>query len=344
MNGECFYMTLDDFYKDPAISPIKFFEGFEEENRRDVLNHQKNFKIKYRTFFYPKRFFYLLKCHLTKKIVIGQSSFSGLGDTVLYSHLPRLIKSTWPNYKVIVYETVFSKIVFANNPFIDGFTSDKKSLWKKKGSGSDYGSGHFIQRKARFLGLKSCLPKGDIFLNNEEINKSKNYIYDRPIATFHAHGKSNKFYMTSEIWSAMVKELQKTHYVIQLKSPDEGMVEGVDKVVTGIRECLLHQSVADVHVGVDSGFAHTAAALNVPTVIVLDKIAHGKPFLVDGIHQLVLPEIKGGDLGFLYPQNSYLCVGPSTPKAPCLTKRTLRMAINGEIYPFRKRSIWDMRG
>jgi len=331
-----------DFYRNPDIRPAEYSDDFLKKNEREIFYHQKDFKITYRPFFKTKRFFYLLQSHFNKKFFVGQASFSGLGDTVLYSHLPRLIKSHWPDYQVFVYETVYSKIVFANNPFIDGFTKDKQYLFKKKGSGSDYGSGHFTQMKARFLGIKECLPKGEIFISPEEKNRVAAQPY-KPIVTFHAHGKSNKCQITDEIWSAVVKELKKTHYVIQLKSPEENMIEGVNQTVTGIRECIVQQSVAQVHVGVDSGFAHTAAALNVPAVIILDKINNSWPLLIGDIHQLVLPQLKGGHLGFLYPQHTYLCVGHSTPKTPLLSQETLRMAIDGKIYPFRKQSIWNMQ-
>jgi len=334
-------MHLSDFYSKSPVSPVKLSDAFLEKNRDEIIAHQKNFKITCRPFFKIKRFFYITQSYLRKKFFIGQASFAGLGDTVLYSHLPRLIKSLSPDYQVFIYESDVSKIVFANNPYIDGFTKDKRFLWKKKGSGSDYGSGHFTQMKARFLGIKTCLPKGEIFISPEE-KERVSVLPSKPIATLQARGKTYGSPITDEIWSAVVKELRGTHYVIQLKSPEETTIEGVDQTVSGMRECIVQQSVAKVHVGVDSGFTHTAAALNVPVVVIMDKIAINRPLIIEGVYQLVLPQLKGSHLAFLYPQHSYLCVGPSSSKAPLLTQETLRMAVDGEIYPFGNQSVWNM--
>ena len=235
-----------------------------------------------------------------------------------------------------------SRIVFANNPYVDGFTKDKRRLWKGKGSGGDYGSGHLTQMKAHFFGIRTCLPKGEIYISSEE-RKNISILSSKPTATVHAHGKTILSPIADEVWSAIVQELKKTHYVVQLKSPAEKDITGVEKIVTGIRACIVQQSVANIHIGVDSGFMHTATALNIPTVVILDKISVNRPFLNQGINQLVLPQIKGRGLDFLYPQCTYLCVGASTPKTPPLTQATLRMAVNGEIYPFRKDSIWNMQ-
>lgn len=330
-------MRLNDFYSEPDVPPVRFSDTFLEENKKELLAHQKNFKIIYHPFFKTKRFFYLAQAHLRKKFFIGQVS-AGLGDLVLYSHLPRLIKSHFRGYQVFVYESDMSRIVFANNPYINGFTKDKRMLWNKKGSGVDYGSGHLTQMKARFLGIKKSLPRGELYINAEEKSFAS---VSKPIATIHAHGKTISSPISDEIWAAIVKELQRTHHVIQLKSTEENIIEGVEQIVSGIRECIVQQSVANIHVGIDSGFTHTAAALDVPTVVILDRIGVNRPLLQEGVHQLVLPQLRGRHLNFLYPQHTYLCVGPSTPKTPSLTRRTLRMAINGEIYPFRKQIIWN---
>jgi hypothetical protein len=333
-------MQSIDFYRNPEIRPVPYSDTFFEQNKQEICAHQKKFKVSYRLGFKTKRLFYLAQSYARKKFYIGQAS-AGLGDTVIYSHLPRLIKSLSQAYKVYVYDSEMSRIVFANNPYVDGFTKDKRHLWKGKGSGGDVGSGHLTQMKARFFGIRTCLPKGEIYISSEERNNIST-LPSKPIATLHAFGKTHSTPITYEVWSQVVQELKKTHCVVQLKPPDEETIAGVDQTVMGIRECIVQQSVASIHIGVDSGFMHTATALNIPTVVILDRISEGKPFLKQGIHQLVLPQLNGRGIDFLYPQNTYLCVGASTPKTPPLTQTTLRMAVNDEIYPFRKESIWNI--
>ncbi len=334
-------MESINFYSGPDILPVPYSEKFLEQNRQEIDAHQKKFQEHYRFGFRLKRWAYLARAYASKKFYIGQAqAYTGIGDTVVYSHLPRLIKSLSGDYRVYVFDADVSRIVFANNPYVDGFTKDKRRLWKGKGSGGDYGSGHLTQMKARFWGIKTCWPKGEIYISPQERHKVSS-LPSKPIATLHVFGKTHSSPITYETWSQVAQELKKTHYVIQLKSPQENTIEGVDQCVTGIRECIVLQSVAKLHVGIDSGFAHTSAALNVPSIVIVDKVAEHKPLIKDGVNQLVLPQLRGQDLEFLYPQHTYLCVGPSTPRTPPLTQTTLRMAINGEIYPFGKECIWN---
>jgi hypothetical protein len=336
-------MQSVDFYHKPDIRPVQYSDTFFEQNKQEIYAHQKKLKVLKRLWFRPKQLLYLAQLYAKKEFYIGQANaYTGIGDMVAYSHLPRLIKSLSPAYKVYVYDSEISRIVFANNPYVDGFTKDKRRLWNSKGSRAEYGSGHLTQMKARFFGILACLPKGEIYISSQERNDVSNSP-SKPIATLHAYGKTVSSPITDEAWAAVVQELKRTHYVIQLRSPDEKVIDGVDQTVAGIRECIVQQSIASIHIGIDSGFTHTAAALNIPAVVILDKIAVNIPFLKQGVHQLVLPQLRGCDLGQLYPQHVYLCVGASTPKTPPLTQTTLRMAVNGEIYPFRKEFIWNMR-
>lgn len=335
-------ITLQDFEQDPEIIPVKYSDGFVVLNRKEVVEHYKRIEpIPRKRYFRKeiKRLLWISKSRLSKKFYIGQV-LTGLGDLMGLSHLPRLIKMRSEKSKVYVYSSDFAEDVFLNNPFIDGFTDAKGVLWNKKGSGTDLGSGHLTQMKARFFGLGECPPKGDLFISDEEKKSFQSYA-NKSLATIHVKGKTHDAPVPDEIWAGIVEELRKTHFVMQLKGPHEKAIPNVDGTMTGIRNCIVCQSFARVHVGIDSGFTHTAAALDVPAVVIVDKITTQAPLLKDGVHQLVLPHISCNHLDFLYPQHSYLCVGPATPKAPPLTRVTLRMAINGEIYPFRNKLVWD---
>lgn len=211
--------------------------------------------------------------------------------------------------------------------------------------GADYKSGHLTQMKARFWGIRKCLPQGEIYISEQEKREARRSLglCAKPLATLQAHGKTIDSPVSDKVWFEIVQELRETHFVIQLKSAEESMILNVDQTITGIRNCIITQSLADVHIGIDSGFTHTAAALDVPCVVILNRISKKYPLVERGKHQMVLPQLKGRRLSFLYPQHSYLCAGPGSPRAPGLNRTTLRMAVDGKIYPFRNQSVWNLK-
>src|SRR6185437_15056062 len=75
-----------------------------------------------------------------------------IGDALILSALPRLLKQRYPKLKVLTYPRGFNPVVFWNNPYVDGITYLPHAIF---GDDTNEGSGHLITLKENFFGLKS---------------------------------------------------------------------------------------------------------------------------------------------------------------------------------------------
>jgi hypothetical protein len=93
------------------------------------------FNLKYYLILYRKVIFYKKKINANNYLIITQE-FGGLGDHLLYSHIPRLAKQSGHYSKVFISEfseyrnLIYKEAVWSSNPYVDGFVFSFDKLYR----------------------------------------------------------------------------------------------------------------------------------------------------------------------------------------------------------------------
>jgi ADP-heptose:LPS heptosyltransferase len=215
------------------------------------------------------------------------ATYGGIGDSLLTTPAIRALKKRRPDCKIHVYCMAKShKEVLANNIYIDGLhligTATKHvyrllawlNLMKiERVDTGNLAIAVFLQRHAteimgEMLRVNIDDPRPDYFLTKEEEKEAKRVVamYHNPVAIHvTARCSPNKHWLT-ENWERLVQNNPNCSF-LQLGSADDEPIRGaIDMRGTTVRQAFNIISEAKAFIGVDSVFAHAAAAVKTPAV------------------------------------------------------------------------------
>lgn len=259
---------------------------------------------------------------------------SGLGDCIISTNLPKKIYNTFFKKINLICTYSNSEVLLRNNPYINTTNQNNNILNIRELENFDFGGGHIIQRMQRALNVSpDLIPKGDLYIK-------KNNTTSKKIALCFSLGNSGDvlkpaFKFGRELFPnniRLIQELINDYNSIydfveigngpQLFSKTENYLnESIDKTIEKLHEC-------SYFIGLNSGLMHAAAALEIPSIIIVD---------VPNANELYLPclkDIDAHDINWLYPQNVHLHQSGENLLVPKFNLENLKKAINGEVYPF----------
>ena len=256
-------------------------------------------------------------------IVLGFFGISHLGDAIMTTGLPRKIFQRLGKMVYVVHHP--STVgVFAYNPYVAAFKNDGYVTLTDKMTGP----GHIIQKVERGLGLPvDPVPKGELYFSDEELrwawDQRRQWRRKKPacILATGAFTDSSAERFSGLAWDRMARVLRRSFTLVQLMltsvahyksetvltdgllgawDPDTPVDGAIHYTNLPLRQYMSLFAVADCHVGPTSAGAHIAAALGMPALIVLNRIANP--------NQVVFPHPRAGMWmeSFLYPQHTFV--------------------------------------
>jgi ADP-heptose:LPS heptosyltransferase len=216
-------------------------------------------------------------------------TWGGLGDALLITPAIRVIKKLHPDCRIHVYcDSKHHKEVLMNNKHIDRLLTlgpvarvifhllvHLKFISIKHVNYARLGPSVFYQRNAtniigEMLGVEIDDPRPECFLTEEEEKEADRALaeYNNPIVIHATAGSSPNKNWTAENWESLV--LKNPQYTfLQIGSEDDEPIQGAINLCgkTSIRQAFGIVKKAKAFVGVDSIFAHAAAAFRQPAVI-----------------------------------------------------------------------------
>ena len=259
----------------------------------------------------------------SSSIVLGFFSISHLGDVICTTTLPRKIFQTHHKMVHVVHHS--STVgAFANNPYVAGFRNEGyMSL-----SGKMAGPGHIIQKLERGMGVPvDPVPKPELYFSDEELQwaweQRSQWPRDKPVCILSTGAFTDSAVepYSQLAWNLMAGVLGKWFTIVQplLTSldhyasetvvndvlargwePDEAVEGAITYLNLPLRRYMVLFAVADAHCGPTAGGPHIAAAVGIPALIVLNRIAHPQ--------NVVFPLPQGGMImeSFLYAQHRFV--------------------------------------
>jgi hypothetical protein len=255
-----------------------------------------------------------------KEIVLGRLGGGHIGDTVCTSSLPRRLVERFGS-RVFVSAHRCAVEVFQNNPFVTAFVKRRGIQLGRLAMGA----GHVIQRLELALGLQASMwPAGDLHLTAEEWSWARaaraGASVGGPVAVLSSGCLSVSDWGRSRLgsWGTIATVLARHFTVIQVAVGKVSTLRQAVKVShldaekwvpdSALPSCRVIWdlpfrlfvaliAIADVFVGPNSGGAHLAAALRIPSVVVLDRTKYER----DALFQRKGPRWRKED--FLYPQH-----------------------------------------
>jgi len=184
-------------------------------------------------------------------------------------------------------------------------------------SQNDWGGGHCIQRLQKSLGLKPIiLPKPNLIKDNVSLIKKKVFVHlengtdwKRPIPNSLDESSKNL------VINFFNENQEYTPYYFNNDL-------GINQLIKILSEC-------EYFLGIDSGPMHVAAALEIKSIIIIN----------DPTNNIYLPKIKECEIPnseWLYPQNVHLNRVETNELVPIFSKKNLKDAFEGKIYPYWK--------
>lgn len=120
------------------------------------------FNIKYTLFLYIKFFDFKFKL-VDKNCLVITQEFGGLGDQLLYSHVPRIAKESGLYSKVYISEysnyrnNIYKKVIWESNPYVDGFVYSVKKIYRYNYK-LMYSNNHLSNKILELYKIKSNTP------------------------------------------------------------------------------------------------------------------------------------------------------------------------------------------
>lgn len=207
------------------------------------------------------------------------------------------------------------------------------------------GNGHIIQGVQRALNLNvEIKPKGYLFVDENQknikpylkigiclsTNNSGSFLIDK--------GFKNPRTLNENTLSIINKFINCTkHEFIQFGDIDILKNNNVrNKVNYSIEESIKELSTCDYYIGLNSGFMHIAAALDIKSIILVNV-----PDPID-LYLPILKNVAVYDLNWLYPQNVHLHEYGENDIVKQINFDNLLRAIDGELYPFWKNDCLNL--
>ena len=238
----------------------------------------------------------------------------GLGDTVILTAFvkDRIINSDSSSFPILMsYNRYFTDpSSIPQSSFVD------VSEYAKY----DWNGGHAIQKISKALGLPEIKkPKG-------LIDYQKKTIINR--IGFHFTKDKSNLHTISEKYLKLLNSFILFHKEYDFYDLNQ---------FKDIKSLIEFLSTCEYFIGINSGPMHIAAALDIKSIIIINE---PDPDL------LYLPKIIEIDINeseWLYPQNVHIHTKGSNKLIPQLTNESLKMAINGEVYPYFKDDFLDIK-
>jgi hypothetical protein len=227
-----------------------------------------------------------------KTIVLGPPAGTHLGDALCLTSLPKALVLEH-GCKVYSADYTSGRTVFANNPYLSGYTHAKAISLHHKARGH----GHLIQRFQCGLGLTvDAEPKPQVYLSDDEMAwaeaQAEAWPKDNPVCILstrvitdnqHFNFQSVDWQLIGEAWMSKCTVIQPL--LSQPRIYDEQVIclsaatrsgWACEPIVSGallyhdltVRQYMALFHVADFFCGGTSGGAHVAAAFDRPALIV----------------------------------------------------------------------------
>ncbi len=230
-------------------------------------------------------------------ITLGVESYNHLGDCLCTTPVPRLL-CEGGNRAVFVSEEPNCRVVFANNPYVNGYGPGGIPLFAQA-----RGNGHWIQRIQQGLDLPiDSVPKPELFLSQSEVTWAARQRQllppSRSVCVLSTSAVSDCANLEQVDWASVVEGLSERYTVVQPVLGEAGVPGAIVLRNLPVRLYIALVAVADCFVGGTSGGSHVAAAFDVPALVVcwrslLDHVR----FPVSGL---------GPQAAFLYPQQWFI--------------------------------------
>lgn len=239
-----------------------------------------------------------------------------LGDAVVLSRLPRLLKAKYPGLSVQVYPRGFNRAVFSRNPWVSSLRYFPGQVY---GDDANWGSGHLIELKEQFFHLEQeGLPRGELYLSPREKEWGQSLIQEwqgerrRPVCVIHPWGGTQSHVIDAGFWESLVARWQGRVSFVQVGIEGQRRIQGcagyllLPRAPRYARRLFALLAAAQGFVGVDSGPMHVASAFDLPSLILTNVSELERVFEDRKSH----PYYHGRNwlLGFLYPQHQHVSV------------------------------------
>jgi hypothetical protein len=314
-----------------------------EDPREQLKNYFSTNEDKLREFFYP---------HSEENFIYIGEEKGHLGDNINYTSLPRYLKIKFPNKRIIVHPNRYSESIYHQNPYVDSI--EVLSEFKPWGEFTELGWGNCVQRRAGSHRIVPAEVRGELFPSkvlqsvlSDKIRKGKSGklfkfgsgkkqpAERKKILTLHTTGKSAGASMSTSLWKNLVSLLTNEFIVIQVGGKEDKKIRNCDFhfLKVDIKTIIVLISISDYFIGPNSGFMHIAAALEVPSCILVHEIPAKEVRLPNFSDGKLLPRKVNNHLFHLYPHNMHLHLHEDdNPLVPKLSGKTLRLALDRKIF------------
>lgn len=232
-----------------------------------------------------------------------KNSPTGLGDAIILSNLlPE--KSVFSNFSQFDELMKYGKKCISSGSDAPFNISELINY--------DWAGGHCTQRLEKaFLGKYSLIPKPKIYAK-------KSVIKNKIAVHFETHSPNSEFNnISKEVQSSINKYLLENKYTVC----DCSSIIDIDSLINELATC-------EYFIGIDSGPMHVAAALEIKSIILLNR---------EDSNKIYLPRTRDVDIPnseWLYPQNVHLSIKNSNELIPRFTLDSLKDALLGRVYPY----------
>ena len=238
---------------------------------------------------------------MSKKIILSING--GIGKSVAATAVCRAIKKQFPDHELIVFTAPAHRDVFYQNPHVAKVYSneDSKYFYEQHIKGNEdnvklmlqdpYLNSDFILRRGGHLNDIWCQMNGVTFdgpLPNLFQTKHEQKVYatqfatQKPIFLIQSHGgmpQTNNNNNPQGVYSCardlplsiaqpIVDHFSKDYAVVQIRRPDQPLLQNVTSVTLGFRELVGLIKLSSKRLLIDSCGQHIAAALGLPSVVV----------------------------------------------------------------------------
>jgi ADP-heptose:LPS heptosyltransferase len=208
-----------------------------------------------------------------------------LGDALAISTLPEKLKTKFPHLRITTYPRGFNRIVFANNPAVEGIDYLPDAVY---GDDINLGAGQLIRLKENFFGLpQTDPPRPKIHFNSDELQWRDRLLSqkllpqnrEKPLCILHPWGSTRSRVLPVEFWDRLVRENSDRYRFWQVGVFSHPAVVGCEYYLflephaDEARKLFSIMSAAHRFIGVDSGPMHVARAFGVQSLILINHAA-----------------------------------------------------------------------